>query len=183
MVMNYLKNLAALTLSLVILPASFVHGQTRKGTAASRRARRPVTARVKPAANTPCPSSVATTTSSGLTYIITQHGTGKQPKAGDTVLVHYTGLLTNGIKFDSSLDRNEPIAFPLGAGRVIKGWDEGVAKLRVGDQATLIIPSQLGYGARGAGGVIPPDATLIFIIEVVDVKENPPAGTAAPGVN
>ena len=99
------------------------------------------------------------------------------------MLVHYTGLLTNGTKFDSSLDRSEPIAFPLGAGRVIKGWDEGIAKLRVGDQATLIIPSQLGYGAKGAGGVIPPDATLIFIIEVVDVKEIPPAGTITPAVN
>jgi tetratricopeptide (TPR) repeat protein len=87
------------------------------------------------------------------------------------VLVHYTGTLSNGVKFDSSRDRNEPIAFKLGAGRVIKGWDEGVAHLRVGDQAVLVIPPQIGYGARGAGGgVIPPDATLIFIIEVVDVK-------------
>jgi peptidylprolyl isomerase len=87
------------------------------------------------------------------------------------------------MKFDSSLDRGEPIAFPLGQGRVIKGWDEGVAKLRVGDQATLIIPPQLGYGAKGAGGVIPPDATLIFIIEVVDVKEISPEGTTSPSVN
>jgi tetratricopeptide (TPR) repeat protein len=87
------------------------------------------------------------------------------------VLVHYTGTLSNGLKFDSSLDRNDPIAFKLGAGRVIKGWDEGVAQLRVGDQAILVIPPQLGYGPKGAGGgVIPPDATLIFIIEVVDVK-------------
>jgi FKBP-type peptidyl-prolyl cis-trans isomerase len=98
------------------------------------------------------------------------------------VLVHYTGLLTNGVKFDSSLDRNEPIAFPLGAGRVIKGWDEGVARLRVGDQATFIIPPQLGYGSRGAGGgVIPPDATLVFVIELIDVKENLPAAPTAPG--
>jgi hypothetical protein len=87
------------------------------------------------------------------------------------VLVHYTGTLANGVKFDSSRDRNDPIAFKLGAGRVIKGWDEGVAHLRVGDQAVLVIPPQIGYGSRGAGGgVIPPDATLIFIIEVVDVK-------------
>jgi peptidylprolyl isomerase len=104
-------------------------------------------------------------------------------KVGDTVLVHYTGLLTNGAKFDSSLDRNEPIAFPLGAGRVIKGWDEGIARLRVGDQATLIIPPELGYGAKGAGGVIPPNATLIFIVEVVGVKETAPAegGTMPDG--
>ncbi len=92
-------------------------------------------------------------------------------KAGDTVTVHYTGLLSNGTKFDSSLDRGEPIAFELGAGRVIKGWDEGIAQLSVGDQATLIIPPQLGYGARGAGGVIPPDATLVFVIEVLGATE------------
>jgi len=103
--------------------------------------------------------------------MVTRHGTGEQLKVGDTVMVHYTGLLTNGTKFDSSLDKGEPIAFQLGAGRVIKGWDEGIVRLRVGDQATLIIPPQLGYGARGAGGVIPPDATLIFIVEVVGAKE------------
>jgi peptidylprolyl isomerase len=177
--MNYLKSLFAITLLLVAIPVSVTHGQTRKGTAASRRAARSRTSKLKTTANTQRQSSLATTTPSGLTYIITRKGTGKQPKAGDTVLVHYTGLLTNGVKFDSSLDRNEPIAFPLGAGRVIKGWDEGVSKLRVGDQATLIIPPHLGYGTRGAGGgVIPPDATLVFIIEVVDVKEATPA--AAP---
>jgi peptidylprolyl isomerase len=181
--MNYLKSLFAITLALVTILASSAYGQTRKGPATSRRAGRSGTARVKPKANTPGQPSLATTTSSGLTFIITRHGMGKPLKAGDTVLVHYTGLLTNGTKFDSSLDRNEPIAFPLGMGRVIKGWDEGIAKLRVGDQATLIIPPQLGYGARGAGGVIPPDATLIFIIEVVDVKETSPAGTTTPGVN
>jgi FKBP-type peptidyl-prolyl cis-trans isomerase len=115
-------------------------------------------------------NSPAVTTATGLTYIITEHGTGAQLKAGDNVSINYTGLLTNGTKFDSSLDRGEPFSFPLGAGRVIKGWDEGVAKLRVGDKATLIIPSSLGYGSRGAGGVIPPDATLIFIVEVMGVK-------------
>jgi peptidyl-prolyl cis-trans isomerase A (cyclophilin A) len=181
--MKYLKILFVITLSLVSIPASFVHGQTRKGTAASRRAGRSGAAKAKTKAPTQVQPSLATTTPSGLTYMITRHGTGKQPKAGDTVLVHYTGLLTNGVKFDSSWDRNEPIAFPLGQGRVIKGWDEGIAKLRVGDQATLIIPSQLGYGAFGAGGVIPPDATLIFVIEVVDVKESSPAGPTSPGVN
>ena len=116
------------------------------------------------------PKSSAITTASGLTYIVTQAGNGAQLKAGDEVLINYTGLLTNGLKFDSSLDRGEPFSFPLGAGRVIKGWDEGVQKLRVGDRATLIIPSSLGYGSRGAGGVIPPDATLIFIVEVMGVK-------------
>lgn len=112
----------------------------------------------------------AVSTASGLTYIVTKHGDGVQLKAGDNVVVNYTGLLTNGQKFDSSLDRGEPFSFSLGAGQVIKGWDEGVQKLRVGDHATLIIPASIGYGSRGAGGVIPPDATLIFIIEVVGVK-------------
>ena len=114
--------------------------------------------------------SAAITTLSGLTYIITQLGAGTPLKAGDTVSVHYTGLLTNGQKFDSSLDRGEPITFQLGAGRVIKGWDEGLQKLRVGDHATFFIPPSIGYGARGAGDVIPPGATLIFIIEVVGVQ-------------
>lgn len=116
------------------------------------------------------PQPAAMTTTSGLTYIVTKQGTGAQLKAGDTIIVNYTGLLTNGQKFDSSLDRGEPFSFPLGAGRVIKGWDEGFAKLKVGDHATLIIPPSIGYGERGAGGVIPPDATLIFIVEVLGVK-------------
>lgn len=115
-------------------------------------------------------NSSAVTTETGLTYIITKNGTGEQLKAGDTIIVNYTGLLTNGTKFDSSLDRGEPFSFPLGAGRVIKGWDEGFQKLRVGDHATLIIPSSIGYGTHGAGRVIPPDATLIFIVEVIGVK-------------
>jgi len=114
--------------------------------------------------------SASVTTPSGLTYIVTQPGTGAQLKAGDMVRVHYTGLLTSGVKFASSLDRNEPISFQLGAGKVIKGWDEGLQKLRVGDRATFFIPPALGYGARGADSVIPPDATLIFIIEVVGVQ-------------
>lgn len=116
------------------------------------------------------PESTAVTTASGLTYIVTKPGAGAHLKAGDTIIVNYTGLLTNGLKFDSSLDRGEPFSFPLGAGRVIKGWDEGFEKLKVGDHATLIVPPSIGYGARGAGGVIPPDATLIFIVEVIGVK-------------
>jgi FKBP-type peptidyl-prolyl cis-trans isomerase len=115
-------------------------------------------------------NSSAVTTESGLTYIITKNGTGEQLKAGDNIIVNYTGLLTNGQKFDSSLDRGEPFSFPLGGGRVIKGWDEGFQKLKVGDHAILTIPSSIGYGARGAGGVIPPNATLIFIVEVLGVK-------------
>lgn len=110
------------------------------------------------------------TTESGLIYIVTKSGDGQQIKAGDEVIVNYTGLLTNGAMFDSSLNRNEPFSFPVGMGMVIKGWDEGLQKLRVGDHATLIIPPAIGYGASGAGGVIPPNATLIFIIEVLGVK-------------
>lgn len=149
--------------------AGFAFSQTKK-----RTVRRGVKTTVKKTTTTKTtmttPKSAAVTTASGLTYIITQNGTGAQLKAGDTVVVHYTGLLTNGQKFDSSLDRGEPLSFPLGAGRVIKGWDEALQKLRVGDRATLIIPPAIGYGARGAGAVIPPDATLIFIVEVVGVK-------------
>ena len=118
----------------------------------------------------PVVKSPTVTTTSGLTYIITQIGAGARLKAGDNITVNYTGLLTNGLKFDSSLDRGEPFSFPLGAGRVIKGWDEAFQKLRVGDRATLIIPPAIAYGARGAGGVIPPDATLIFIVEVLGIQ-------------
>ena len=122
---------------------------------------------------TPRSSSAAITTPSGLTYLISKKGSGPQLKAGDTVILNYTGTLTNGVKFDSSHDRNEPFEFNLGAGRVIKGWDEGVAKLRVGDHAILVIPGKLAYGPKGVSNVIPPDATLIFIVEVVDIKQGP----------
>jgi peptidylprolyl isomerase len=171
--MNKLKSSITIALLLLIIFVAVANSQTRKGTSASRRTRRPGTSKITPKPNAPCPASPATTTASGLTYLVTRHGTGQQLKAGDTVIVQYTGLLTNGTKFDSSLDRNQPFEFPLGAGRVIRGWDEGIVRLRVGDQATLIIPPQLGYGASGAGGVIPPDATLIFIVEVVGIKETP----------
>lgn len=167
--MRHVKSSVVITiLFLVAACASEGYGQTRRRGA---RTRSSAGARAK----APCAPSAATTTASGLTYVVTRRGTGQQLKAGDVVSVHYTGLLTNGTRFDSSLDRGEPISFPLGAGRVIKGWDEGVALLRVGDQATLIIPAQLGYGARGAGGgAIPPDATLIFIVEVVGVQQATP---------
>ena len=115
-------------------------------------------------------SNQAVTTESGLTYIVTKQGDGAEVKAGDEVIVNYTGLLTNGAMFDSSINRNEPFSFPVGVGMVIKGWDEGLQKLKIGDHATLIIPPSIGYGASGAGGVIPPNATLIFIIEVLGVK-------------
>lgn len=109
------------------------------------------------------------TTSSGLQYIDLKVGTGATAQAGQTVSVHYTGWLENGKKFDSSVDRGQPFSFPLGAGRVIKGWDEGVQGMKVGGKRKLIIPSNLGYGARGAGGAIPPNATLIFEVELLEV--------------
>jgi peptidylprolyl isomerase len=112
----------------------------------------------------------AKVTASGLSYKMIKIGNGIQAEKGKTVSVHYTGKLIDGTKFDSSYDRNEPIEFPLGEGRVIPGWDEGIALLKVGDKATFIIPSNLAYGDRGAGGVIPPNATLIFDVELMDVK-------------
>ena len=110
------------------------------------------------------------TTASGLKYTDIKVGTGAEAKAGQTASVHYTGWLTDGKKFDSSKDRNQPFPFRLGAGQVIKGWDEGVQGMKVGGTRKLTIPADLGYGARGAGGVIPPNATLVFEVELLDVK-------------
>lgn len=110
------------------------------------------------------------TTSSGLKYTDVKEGTGAQPQAGQTAVVHYTGWLLDGTKFDSSKDRGQPFSFPLGQGRVIRGWDEGVATMKVGGVRRLTIPPDLGYGARGAGGAIPPNATLSFEVELLDVK-------------
>ena len=143
--------------------------QKRKSGTLTKRRTRPIKP-VPSTATAPPPASPVGTTPSGLIYVITRHGEGPQPKTGDTVSVHYTGVLTNGTKFDSSLDRGQPFAFELGAGRVIKGWDEGIARLHVGDQATLIVPSALGYGPKGIGP-IPPDATLVFIVELVGIQE------------
>jgi peptidyl-prolyl cis-trans isomerase A (cyclophilin A) len=109
-------------------------------------------------------------TESGLRYQFIQKGDGKQAESGKTVAVHYEGSLENGKVFDSSYPRKKPIEFRLGQGQVIEGWDEGIALLRVGDKARFVIPSDLGYGSRGAGGAIPPNATLIFDVELMDVK-------------
>ena len=114
------------------------------------------------------------TTPSGLKIIDTQVGTGATPRPGQTCVMHYTGWLyvndAKGQKFDSSVDRGRPFEFPIARQRVIPGWDEGVATMKVGGKRTLIIPPELGYGARGAGGVIPPNATLIFDVELLEVK-------------
>lgn len=107
---------------------------------------------------------------SGLRYEVQEEGTGEVARLDDTVVVHYTGWLPDGTKFDSSRDRDEPFSFLLGAGRVIPGWDEGVAGMKVGGKRKLVIPPDLGYGARGAGNVIPPDATLVFDIELLEVR-------------
>ena len=107
-------------------------------------------------------------TDTGLYYNITREGSGNHPEKGNTVSVHYRGMLLDGTVFDSSYQRNEPISFPLGEGRVIQGWDEGIALLKKGAAAKLVIPSDLAYGAAGAGGAIPPNATLIFEVELVD---------------
>ncbi len=109
------------------------------------------------------------TTDSGLKYVEIKEGDGASPTKGQTVTVHYTGTLENGTKFDSSRDRNSPFQFKIGVGQVIQGWDEGVGTMKVGGRRQLIIPPELGYGSRGAGGVIPPNATLIFDVELLSV--------------
>ncbi len=115
-----------------------------------------------------------TKTATGLQFEDTLVGTGASPQRGQTCVMHYTGWLwvdgAKGAKFDSSVDRGRPFTFPIGQGRVIKGWDEGVATMKIGGKRTLLIPAELGYGARGAGGAIPPNATLLFEVELLGVQ-------------
>ncbi len=165
--------LALIVTILVISAASeTAQCQTQKSkSAAATRNKRKAPRRGPAKVVAPKPDPIGKTPS-GLIYVITRRGEGRQPKVGETVMVHYTGLLTSGVKFDSSLDRGSPISFELGTVNIIQGWNEGIAKLHVGDQATLVIPSSLGYGARGRGP-IPPDATLVFIVELVGIQEKP----------
>ncbi|MEP7208537.1 MAG: FKBP-type peptidyl-prolyl cis-trans isomerase [Casimicrobiaceae bacterium] len=143
----------------------------------------PMSATAETAGSTAPGGSTSTTISNKgaklteLQKIDVKPGTGAEATAGKAVLVHYTGWLYDenapdhhGAKFDSSLDRGQPFGFVLGAGRVIKGWDDGVAGMKVGGKRTLVIPPEMGYGARGAGGVIPPNATLLFDVELVDIR-------------
>ena len=131
----------------------------------------PVTQSLKPDMNAMSDSnSDYITTPSGLQYRDLEVGTGETPQTGQTVTVHYTGTLTDGTKFDSSLDRGQPFSFLIGKGQVIKGWDEGVGSMKVGGIRELVIPPDLGYGASGAGGVIPPNATLKFEVELLGVS-------------
>lgn len=118
------------------------------------------------------------TTDSGLQYVVLSKGDGPVPQAGEIVAVHYRGTLEDGTEFDNSYDRGQPFAFPLGRGRVIPGWDEGIALLNVGSKAKLIIPPELAYGDQGAGGVIPPGATLVFEVELVSVQPGSPEAPA-----
>ncbi|KXK06477.1 MAG: FKBP-type peptidyl-prolyl cis-trans isomerase [Ignavibacteriaceae bacterium] len=111
-----------------------------------------------------------TSTKSGLNYIDITEGTGRSPKPGDTVIVHYTGRFPDGVKFDSSIDRGEPFRFVIGQGQVIPGWDEGIMSMKTGGKRKLIIPPHLAYGESGAGGVIPPNATLEFEVELIEIK-------------
>lgn len=123
-----------------------------------------------PGANNTMSPANAVTTPSGLKYVELEEGTGATPQPGQTVVVHYTGTLEDGTKFDSSRDRNQPFSFKIGIGQVIKGWDEGLSTMKVGGRRQLIIPSELGYGARGAGNVIPPYSTLLFDVELLAIK-------------
>ena len=125
----------------------------------------------QPAQQTPAASAKTITTPSGLAYEDLVVGTGPSPKSGKMVKVHYTGTLVNGTKFDSSRDHGQPFDFTIGVGQVIPGWDEGVMGMKVGGRRKLVIPPQLGYGAAGAGGVIPPNATLLFDVELLDAQQ------------
>ena len=134
-----------------------------------------VSATAPDATPTPLDPEKTVTTASGLQYTETVPGDGPQPQPGDVVTVHYTGKLQDGTVFDSSFDRDKPIRFALGQGMVIRGWDEGIGMMHKGGQATLVIPPDLAYGESGAGGVIPPNATLIFDVQLIDIQPGAPA--------
>lgn len=159
-------------LSTAIVAAIFAAGcagETETDTAAEGSAAATEESAMSETGGPPPVTGDTTTTASGLQLIAIEDGGGAMAQQGQVVRVHYTGYLTDGTKFDSSVDRGEPFTFPLGRGRVIRGWDEGLALMRVGDKRRLIIPPELGYGDRGAGGVIPPGATLVFDVEFLGI--------------
>lgn len=160
--MNLRLLAAALALAVSFMACS---GKTEESTAPSETA-----AKQEAGSDTFAMPANLQTTPSGLQYAIDQPGTGAKPQARQTVTVHYTGWLTDGTKFDSSRDRGEPFSFAIGQGEVIEGWDEGVADMKVGEKRTLVIPPALGYGEQGAGGDIPPNATLVFKVELLGVE-------------
>ncbi len=160
-------------------PAVVEAAPTEAAPAASAATEESAVAASPAAAQQPADENV-TTTDSGLKYVVVEEGTGATPKPGDLVKVHYTGTLQDGTKFDSSVDRGEPIEFVLGRGQVIPGWDEGIGLMKVGGKAKLIIPPDLAYGESGAGGVIPPNATLNFEVELVSAEPGPPPPPEAP---
>jgi peptidylprolyl isomerase len=161
-------------IALGLLGISFIGGGSSQPAAAAQQSAAPAPlpgmAPTAPAAP-PSTGESAMTTASGLQIIDQVVGNGPQPQAGQTVIVHYSGYLDNGTKFDSSLDRNQPFEFVLGAGQVIRGWDEGLSTMKVGGKRRLVIPPELAYGAQGAGnGVIPPNARLTFDVELIGVR-------------
>jgi FKBP-type peptidyl-prolyl cis-trans isomerase len=157
-----------MTMRYVLIGLAAVIGLTLLVTACAKKKAQEQTPQANAAASSPAGQVI--TTSSGLQYQILQPGSGAIAESGKKVSVHYTGWLTDGKKFDSSVDRGQPFQFQLGAGQVIKGWDEGVAGMKIGEKRKLTIPSNLGYGPRGAGGAIPPNATLIFDVELLGVQ-------------
>ncbi len=157
------KFLVLILISVLMLPCTYVHAA---GTVKEPKKNTQVKEKTVDTKNV----QKITTTATGLKYVDEVPGTGALPKQGQPVKVHYTGWLENGTKFDSSVDRGQPFEFVLGVGQVIKGWDEGVSTMKIGGKRKLIIPPQLGYGERGAGGAIPPNATLIFDVELLAAK-------------
>jgi FKBP-type peptidyl-prolyl cis-trans isomerase len=165
-----MKHLYVAAVTLAVATLACHHEQESNTKVATQTAPPETTTAAAPQGDTFAIPARLETTPSGLQYTIDQPGTGVQPKKGQTVLVHYTGWLADGTKFDSSRDRGTPLDFPVGVGKVIKGWDEAIAAMKVGEKRTLVIPSALGYGSEGYSNLIPPNSTLVFKVELVGVQ-------------
>jgi peptidylprolyl isomerase len=162
-----MRSVEKMIMVFLLLAATFIFACAQKESAAPEQKKGGEGMAGKAAVNQ---SAGMVTTSSGLQYEDLVPGSGASPQPGKMVTVHYTGWLTDGKKFDSSVDRNEPFSFRIGSGEVIRGWDEGVMSMKIGGKRKLVIPAALGYGAAGAGGVIPPDATLVFEVILLDIR-------------